>query len=79
MNSSSLGRSVSSSCLRPTSTFGWSTTSQGMATVYLAEDLEHERNVALKVLPPELAAVLGASSCEVAISHAAELHAASRL
>ncbi len=32
----------------------------GMATVYLAEDLKHERRVALKVLKPELAAVLGA-------------------
>ena len=29
----------------------------GMATVYLAEDLRHERKVALKVLKPELAAV----------------------
>jgi serine/threonine-protein kinase len=32
----------------------------GMATVYLAEDLKHKRNVAIKVLRPELAAVLGA-------------------
>ncbi|MEJ2204807.1 MAG: protein kinase [Gemmatimonadota bacterium] len=32
----------------------------GMATVYLAEDLKHERMVALKVLKPELAAVVGA-------------------
>ena len=32
----------------------------GMATVYLAADLRHERNVALKVLKPELAAVVGA-------------------
>ena len=31
-----------------------------MATVYLAEDLKHRRKVALKVLKPELAAVLGA-------------------
>jgi serine/threonine-protein kinase len=31
----------------------------GMATVYLAEDLRHERKVALKVLKPELAAVVG--------------------
>ena len=32
----------------------------GMATVYLAEDLKHHRRVALKVLHPDLAAVLGA-------------------
>jgi len=32
----------------------------GMATVYLAHDLKHERQVAIKVLRPELAAVLGA-------------------
>jgi len=31
-----------------------------MATVYLAEDLKHDRRVALKVLRPELAAALGA-------------------
>ena len=32
----------------------------GMATVYLADDLRHGRKVALKVLRPELAAVIGA-------------------
>jgi len=32
----------------------------GMATVYLARDLKHDRPVALKVLRPELATVLGA-------------------
>jgi serine/threonine protein kinase len=32
----------------------------GMATVYLAQDLKHNRQVAIKVLKPELAAVLGA-------------------
>ncbi len=32
----------------------------GMATVYLAEDLKHRRWVAIKVLRPELAAVIGA-------------------
>jgi serine/threonine protein kinase/tetratricopeptide (TPR) repeat protein len=31
----------------------------GMATVYLAHDLKHERRVALKVLHPELAATIG--------------------
>ncbi len=31
----------------------------GMATVYLADDLKHERQVAVKVLRPELAAALG--------------------
>ncbi len=34
--------------------------SGGMATVYLAEDRKHARKVAVKVLRPELAAVLGA-------------------
>ena len=32
----------------------------GMATVFLAHDVKHERRVALKVLKPELAAVIGA-------------------
>ena len=32
----------------------------GMATVYLAQDVKHERKVALKILKPELAAVIGA-------------------
>ncbi len=32
----------------------------GMANVYLAEDLKHHRKVAVKVLRPELAAILGA-------------------
>ena len=31
----------------------------GMATVYLAQDLKHVRRVAIKVLRPELAAVIG--------------------
>jgi Tol biopolymer transport system component len=32
----------------------------GMATVYLAHDVKHDRKVALKVLRPELSAILGA-------------------
>ena len=32
----------------------------GMATVYLAHDIKHDRDVAIKVLKPELGAVLGA-------------------
>ena len=31
----------------------------GMATVYLAEDLKHHRQVAIKVLDPEVAAAIG--------------------
>ncbi len=31
----------------------------GMATVYLAEDLKHRRQVAIKVLLPELASAVG--------------------
>ncbi len=34
--------------------------SGGMATVYLAQDLKHKRKVAVKVLRPELSAMLGA-------------------
>ncbi len=33
----------------------------GMATVHLAQDLKHDRKVAIKVLRPELAAVIGAA------------------
>src|SRR6187200_2906366 len=32
----------------------------GMATVFLAQDLRHDRRVALKLLRPELSAVIGA-------------------
>jgi serine/threonine-protein kinase len=45
----------------------------GMATVYLAEDLRHDRKVALKVLKPELAAVLGAERFVVEIKTTASL------
>ncbi len=45
----------------------------GMATVYLAEDLKHHRKVALKVLKPELAAVLGAERFVQEITTTAQL------
>jgi len=45
----------------------------GMATVYLATDLKHERKVALKVLKPELAVVVGADRFLVEIKTTAKL------
>ena len=45
----------------------------GMATVYLAHDLKHDRKVAIKVLKPELAAVLGAERFIVEIKTTAAL------
>ena len=45
----------------------------GMATVYLAQDIRHGRKVALKVLKPELAAVLGAERFVVEIKTTAAL------
>ncbi len=45
----------------------------GTATVYLAEDLKHDRKVALKVLRPELAAVLGADRFVQEIKTTAQL------
>ncbi len=45
----------------------------GMATVYLAEDLKHQRKVAVKVLRPELAAALGADRFTREIRIAARL------
>ena len=44
-----------------------------MATVYLAEDLKHRRKVALKVLRPELAAVIGAQRFLAEITTTANL------
>ena len=44
-----------------------------MATVYLAKDLKHNRNVALKVLKPELAAVVGAERFVAEIETTANL------
>jgi eukaryotic-like serine/threonine-protein kinase len=45
----------------------------GMATVYLAQDLRHDRPVALKVLLPELAATLGPDRFQREIKLAARL------
>ncbi|MGH7498322.1 MAG: serine/threonine-protein kinase, partial [Gemmatimonadales bacterium] len=45
----------------------------GMATVYLARDLRHDRPVALKVLHPELAAALGPERFQREIRMAARL------
>ncbi|MGE0555178.1 MAG: protein kinase [Gemmatimonadales bacterium] len=45
----------------------------GMATVYLARDLKHDREVAVKVLHPELAASIGADRFEREIRLAAKL------
>jgi len=46
----------------------------GMATVYIAEDLKHHRQVAVKVLRPDLAASLGAERFLREIEIAAKLH-----
>jgi eukaryotic-like serine/threonine-protein kinase len=45
----------------------------GMATVYLARDVKHDREVAIKVLLPELSATLGADRFEREIRLAAKL------
>jgi serine/threonine-protein kinase len=45
----------------------------GMATVYLAKDLKHDREVAIKVLLPELSASIGADRFEREIRLAAKL------
>jgi len=48
--------------------------SGGMATVYLARDLKHDRKVAVKVLKPEIAATLGAERFLLEIRLAAKLN-----
>ena len=45
----------------------------GMATVYLARDIKHARNVALKVLLPELGAILGVERFQAEIKVTANL------
>jgi serine/threonine protein kinase len=45
----------------------------GMATVYLAHDLKHERDVAIKVLHPDLGAALGAERFLAEIKTTAKL------
>jgi len=45
----------------------------GMATVFLARDLKHDRQVALKILEPELAAVMGVERFLAEISVTAHL------
>src|SRR6476660_7884541 len=45
----------------------------GMATVYLAQDLRHDRRVALKLLRPELSAVIGAERVLAGIKLTANL------
>ncbi|HKP31062.1 MAG TPA: protein kinase [Gemmatimonadales bacterium] len=46
----------------------------GMATVYLAEDVRHHRKVAIKLLKPHLAAVIGAERFLAEIRTTANLH-----
>jgi tetratricopeptide (TPR) repeat protein len=48
--------------------------SGGMATVYVARDVRHDRQVAVKVLRPELAAALGSERFHQEIKIAANLH-----
>ncbi len=44
-----------------------------MATVYLARDVKHDRNVAIKVLDPEIGAALGGSRFLLEIKTTANL------
>ena len=45
----------------------------GMATVYLANDVRHNRKVAIKVMNPELAAIIGAARFLKEIENTANL------
>ena len=45
----------------------------GMATVYLAHDVRHDRDVAIKVLHPDLGAALGADRFRTEIRTTARL------
>src|SRR5436190_21229303 len=51
----------------------------GMATVYVARDLKHDRHVALKVLRPDFAALLRVERVLSAIGVTAHLHHAHSL
>ena len=44
----------------------------GMATVYLAHDLKHQRDVAIKVAHPDLGAALGGERFGIGISIAVD-------
>src|SRR6478752_6762597 len=46
----------------------------GMATVYLAHDIRHDRDVAIKVLHPDLGAALGGERFLAEIKTTAKLH-----
>ncbi|HUQ82323.1 MAG TPA: protein kinase [Gemmatimonadaceae bacterium] len=48
--------------------------SGGMATVYLAEDVKHRRDLAIKVLKPDLAAILGPDRFRREVEIAARLN-----
>jgi serine/threonine-protein kinase len=51
--------------------------SGGMATVYLAHDMKHERKLALKVLRPELAILGGRSAARRLLTSSAAVGGAS--
>ncbi|MGH7634607.1 MAG: protein kinase domain-containing protein, partial [Gemmatimonadaceae bacterium] len=46
----------------------------GMATVYAAHDIRHDRDVAIKVLRPEVASIVGAERFLAEIRTTARLH-----